>query len=240
MYDAEIYSHVVLGGFRIPLHVHISKIQDTEKYAVPKYDNVIKYDFEDDVEDETSDHDFFYGKFRELLQMRFIIGKLYEFIDLDTISYLGYLENIMDFSSKDSFIDRILTDGNTDMQDLQKAYQELLYYITKVKNIFLQETVEKLDALKEYPKIPTENDPTKTKVHKANKEHMCIGYEMISLKTLIDYKGEVLFPENINRAATEYSWREKELLRLYMRRDTEHDNFTESVKSAIMDEMRPK
>jgi hypothetical protein len=240
MYDAEVYSHVVLGGLKVPLHIHISKIQDTEKYSVPKYNNVIKFDFEKNLEDQTFDHDFFYGKFKELLQMRFILSKIYEFIDLDSINYLGYLDAFIDFTTKESFVDRIIQDENTDIYDLQKAYQELLYYITKVKEMFLNDAIEKLEALKEYPDIPTDNDPSKTNTHKKYKQHMSIGYEMISLQCLIEHSGEILFPENKDRAATEYSWREKELRRLYMKRKTEHDNFTEAVKSAIMDEMRPK
>lgn len=236
--NQQIYSHIDLGGILIPLCVHIGKIKDSDFYEVPEM-KTLKFSYKERCLDTTEQANFFYGKFQEFGKMWHIAEVIWEFIDYTNIERFDYLTVILP-KEKDDFARMIVYSDIISQENLINAYQELLYYISVVKNAFLDEVIKELEIDVPYPEVETDtsSDHTKTKTYKKHKDKMSPSLNMINLKLVMRYEGEVLFPENIGRAAIDYSWREKEIRRLFEKKQTDFDNFIESVKSAIMDDLR--
>ena len=235
-YNHEVYTHINLGGLIIPLHVHISKIRDAEDYELPKYNNLIKYNHAEKTEDRTEISQFFYGKFRTEKQMLFICSIIHDFIDLESMEQFGYLTSIIPKDKKE-FSRMIIEWDAIAIHDLSEVYQEILYYISKIKNDFTKEAIESIDLLKVYDEIPSKYDYTQTPSYKKYKGEMSLSFNMITLQSAFDHVGDVLFPENIGKAFTDYSWREKTLRRMYLKKKNDFDRFNESLQSKITDEM---
>ncbi len=238
--NKNIYTYIQLGGIRLPLNVCISKIKESHSYELSPFENVCKYSFAEKCEDETDDSKlFFYGKFKTYLQMKFIAETIYDFVDFESMDFVGYATKIISRDKK-VFVENLVSSDIINIEEMVNAYQEILYYIAKVKSEWIEDMHKYFDIFYEYPTkdLPKSDfDYTKTNIYKKHKENLSAPMCLIDSQILIE-DNSVVFQENIGKATYDFSWREKEFKRLYLKKKTDFDNFSESAKSAMMDELR--
>lgn len=228
-YDIELHSDLKIG-LPIPIHIHISKVKPAPYYSIYKR-RVCKCDLKDGLVEPTSAH-FFYGTFERKLNAIKILKIIYEFIDFESIKALKvpYLKIIG--NTEEEFVEYGL---ETSYDDVFLAYNELLFYIDKIRQEFSLVAIESLQLDEEYPEITSKVSQSKTATYRAYKDRMIMPYELIKLKTAL--MESVLFKENYGKAVSEYSWRELELKKLYTTAENNYNSFIESVRGKIMDEL---
>ena len=236
--DIEYYSYInLLGGeLRLPLHIHISKIKDSSFYTIPNYadEKLLKIDFIEKgenieyVRDETPH--FFYGKFQGLLISIWQLEILYEFIDFKAMKYVPNLEKWV--LSKNEFIQMFLESGVIDNIELNRVFYELTYYMQKIRLEFDELVIQEIGLNTEFPQIRLD-DPNEPPSE--YKPFMSYNRNLVDLQTALEYTGCIYFEENRNRCYNDYSWREKELRRLYTTQKTRIDNFCETVKAKMFE-----
>lgn len=171
--------------------------------------------------------------------MKFISEVIYDFVDFENMDFVEYATKIIS-RDKNTFITNLVSSDIINIEDMVSAYQEILYYISKVKSEWIEDVHKYFDIFYEYPtkELPKSDfDYTKTKIYSKYKENLSTPICLIDSQILIE-DNSVVFQENIGRATYEYSWREKEFKRLYLKKKTDFENFSESAKSAMMDELR--
>ncbi len=229
------YTSIELGGLLLPLKIDIANIKEVELYEIPLYKTTV-------IENNTistSDNgfpDFFYGKFREKLQICFILETIYDFIDIASMNKVGYLIKLFP-NSKEQFVNNIL-ESNIQISAIQSIYSTILNLMELTKTQFLTNVIEILNIDKKYPEIKLKDDLSDSKTYKANKKHLELTYDFITMQSIIEYNPYPLFQENINKGSLNYSWREKELRRLYIKAKTDYDSFYELLKSKMTEEFR--
>lgn len=220
----------------LPMKIHIGRVKSYTAYIIPRFD-IYKYDVKTNSEDRAYVHTntSFYSKFKEILQIRSMVGIIFDFLDVDTIEYLqiGIIP-----TDKEEFISYVLNDQAISPTTLQEAYSELQHYIEKVKQDFLMKAIEILEINKEYPEIVLLDDLSDSAIYKNNKEALKPNINQITLSTFIEFAGHVIFDENKGKACNEYSWREAEIRRLYIKKKSDEDNFIEKVRSKVLEEKR--
>lgn len=229
-YNVELYSHIALDGLHIPIHIHISKIKEHRFYSILEK-RIVKYDaIEENMEVQQSH--FFYGKFEKRLNAIKILKIIYEFVDYSSMEDVGFdLYKVIGKTEKE-FIEFGMC---ISWDDILFAYTEILHYIKCIREEFMQIAIESLSLDKEYPEIKSKNSYEKSKAYREHKDSMSLPYEIINIDVHI-MEG-VIFKENLNKSASEYSWRELELKRLHTTAKHLHENFVESVRSKIMEEL---
>jgi len=233
--DVCIYSFFELRGINIPLKVHVNKIKNAEKYQLPDFD-VVKIDTENNVVDKTNI--FFYGKFQKLFHYKKMAEEIYEFIDYENMNFVDYL--LWFPRDKENFVDFILNSEMCTVFELHNIYHEIIVLIKMVKEQFLKKLFDLVEIEKKYPEIKlVKNEFTDTKTYKKYKDDMYMNTNMSVLNCFLEHNGEIFFEENIGKAANEYSWREYELRKIYKQKKQLFENFNESVKNKVMEEMSP-
>jgi len=230
------YTSIELGGLVIPLKIDISKIREAETYMIPSYDTL---DVKPDgiYSSENGFPDFFYGKFRNELQICFILEKLHDFIDYDSMNKVKYLSKHFP-KTKEHLIENIL-DSSISLTDIKEIYAKLQYTMEIVKNEFMNNVIEILEISEtKYPKIELKDSMNNSKTYKAHSHLLRLNTDFITLQSFIEYDATPLFSENIGKGAIDFSWREKELRRLYIKSKTEYDSFYELLKGKMTEEFR--
>lgn len=234
--DLEICYHTTVDiGIPLPLELHISKIMPATYYMPQQY-NQIKYDVVSNSLDKAYQYNSFsfHSKFKEHLQVTQILEIIYDFIDHKSISKTKCLKNIVP-NSKDSFVEFILNNENIHPNTIKEIYSEILWYIEYIKNEFISKAIKILEIDKEYPEIHLKQDLSDDKLFKDNQEYLKPNVNKITLSTYIEYAGHIIFDENINRACNQYSWRETEIRRLYLKKKADEENFIEKLRSKILE-----
>ena len=235
MYNSCIYSTIKFGTITLPTKIHISKIKKETYYKLENYENFGVYDSSNQHLDLTSD--FFYGKFRETLQAKRILSILYDFIDYENMDLADYF---MVFPrDKHLFIELIMESDMVSFYELGTLYKQLLECINLIKVQFVKTVSKQYEVEKEYPKVAQKTDVESTKSYKKYKEHMKMNPAMGDLACYVDVFPNPIFPENVGIAVSEYSWRELELRKIYLKAKGGFDDFSEKVKGAIMDDLSP-
>jgi len=237
-FDMSYYTCINLGVI-IPLEVHISKIRDGEYYEPPEY-NTIEYNNEDNsvsIGDGTS-HGFIYGKFKETLQLRFILGIAYDFIDMKTIKQVKNLEKYFAIT-KEEFVDFILESFDISIIQIRNEYRKLLKYIQYVKKEFDTVAIEQIGII-EYPTIKLKEDLIDEKTMKEYEPYLKLTDSQVSLAAATNNFGVVLFEENVGKAWESFSWREKQVRKLLSKKTNDIDSFIERIKSKAIEDKRKK
>lgn len=233
-----IYSELEFGSIIVPIKVHISKIMPKEYYIIERFeDNVGRFDTSADAFDKTSD--FFYGKFKKVLQFKRLARIIHSFIDYESMKYANYLEWFP--KEVDDFCDFVMDGGTETLATISDKYHQIVKIMEVVKTIFQSNAIKFLELDQEYPSkdVPSKDKVEKTKVYKRFKKYMTtpvtLGYSM----SFMEYQGNTIFKENNGKTVEEYSWRELEFRRMFMKKKSSFENFNEKVRGAIMDEISP-
>ena len=126
-----------------------------------------------------------------------------------------------------------------DISDINRMLDTIMFYENKVKKMFTERAVELMEIKKEYPEIQLKKDDFSMFVSKYN-DYYQYNYFMTSLQSVSEYPMGIIFPENIGKAYSKFSWREQELKRLYLTAKHVKDNFKETVKAKAMENNREK
>lgn len=218
------------------LDVDIAKIKSTLDYNEEYYKISFPTEDKDKISYISDTRENPYRHWIGHTKMKRAIGKISAFVDIETECYGG--KNILDdlgFSSRKqltNFFSEILT-----MDDAIRIIQEIDFYISKVKLKFSKVAMELLELDKQYPSITLKN---KLDLSKEQKGCMTYTYAMMSLQPSMELSSTIIFPENINRAYMDWSWREQEIKRLYLTSKTRKDNYTERVHAKKHEEMMSK
>ena len=230
------YSSIEIGSLMLPICISMDKIKDDHFYEVSEYivdkreirtvegkDVLVK----DDTQSLTH---FFYGKFKDVLRISKIIEIIYGFVDIESLEIIG-LDSFI-FSEKE-FRDICLNTSGVSQKDILDNFYIILSIIKEMKDEFRKQLIEATELLQEFPKIPKNPDDDKYAVPKQYIEYLNYPSAMVHLKACIEYSGEVYFKENLGRAFDDYSWREKELRKIYDTSKSKIDGFTEAVKGFV-------
>lgn len=228
------YSSIDIGSFRLPICISIDKIMDDYFYEISEYEmvkrDIIEIDGKDVLIEDQVNSDFFYGKFRDILRISKVLKIIYSFIDNESLEVANV--NSLIFSEKD-FIHTMMNASGVTQKDILNTFYIILSFIKDIKNEFRENAIKLLELLKEFPEIPKGQDDDKYKIPKQFLEFLQYPQSMISIKTCMEYSGDVYFRENIGKAFEDYSWREKELRKIYDTNKSKIDGFTEAVKGFV-------
>lgn len=236
--NIRIKTYFEISGINIPIIVDISKIKDEQKYLLKEDSMFYKVFFEKDdvyIVDEKSP-DFLYGKFQDLNTCWRILSIIHDFIDQETIldSKGSTVLQLLKLSiKKKEFCTFFMESGLVSFEELLKIYNELLFYIERTKNLFIQNITDCLDFDKSFPFIsikPKDSDIPKNLLEKASQT---VG--MNELSSAIEFGGTILFKENIGKSYEEWSWRERYIRRMYLDLKARTDNYVETLKCKQME-----
>lgn len=234
-FDISYYTCINLGVL-IPLEVHISKIRESSYYEIPQY-KTIEYNNDNSVSiTDGYSHGFIYGKFKEVLQLRFILGIVYDFIDMKTIKQIKNLKNYFAIT-KEEFIDFILQSFDISITQIRNEYRKLLKYIQYIKKEFDDIAIEQIGII-EYPEIKLKDDLIDEKTMKKYEPYLKLSDVHVSLSSAIKDFGVVLFDENIGKAWESFSWREIRIRKLLSKKTNDIDSFIERIKSKAIEDKR--
>lgn len=228
------YSSIEIGSLRLPICISIDKIMDDYFYEIPDYETVkrsiLQVEGKDVLIEDHVDSDFFYGKFRDILRISKVLKIIYSFIDNENLKIAGITPLIF---SEEEFISIVMSSSGVDQKEILNVFYIILSFISDIKNEFREKAIKMVELLKEFPEIPKGKDDDKYKIPKQFLEFVQYPQSMVSMKACLEYNGDVYFHENIGKAFEDYSWREKELRKIYDTNKSKIDGFTESVKGFV-------
>lgn len=228
------YSSIEIGSLRLPICISIDKIMDDYFYEIPEYEttkrDIIALEGKDVLIEDQVNSDFFYGKFKDILRISKVLKIIYSFIDNESLKIANI--NALIFSESE-FISTIINTSGVTQKDILNTFYIILSFIKDIKNEFRENAIKLLELLKEFPEIPKGQDDDKYKIPKQYLEFLQYSQSMVSMKTCMDYNGDVYFHENVGKAFEDYSWREKELRKIYDTNKSKIDGFTEAVKGFV-------
>ena len=108
---------------------------------------------------------------------------------------------------------------------------EIDYYIGIIKNTFIKNTIKILDYERNFPVFNiSDSFPEKYK------EFITYTNEMTKYQSGIEYSNVIIFPENLGKSLSEYSWRELEFKSLYISMKNKIEGFINSYQSWKMEQ----
>lgn len=234
-FDVCYYSYVDLGVL-LPLKIHIGRIKNEYDYVLPKF-KTIDYDDNSILLHESISPNLFYGKFKDTLQLRFILETIYDFIDFENIKRIKITKNYFDFN-KDEFVDFVFESYDISPNKIVKEYEKLLKYVEYVRYEYTKIIIKELKCDEEYPEITLEDDITGDKMMKSYEKYLQITDNQASFNVATKNFGVVLFDENKDKSWNEFSWREVFTRKLISKKNTDIDSFIERVKSKVLEVRR--
>lgn len=232
----SVKTYFLFDSLAIPIIVDIAKIKNTS-YLLNESELFYKVHFHKDemiVLDEESPVSL-YGKFKDFNSIYKTLSTIYDFIDNETIvdnSGKTILETLK-LSTKKEFCSFVINSGILSFENLIKMYNELLFYIEKVKNIFIENVENLLDFKKVFPHISLK--PRDTDIPKHLLEKVSYTYGMSDVQSIVEFGSNIIFKENIGKAYEDWSFREVYLRKMYLDLKARTDEYIEKLKCKQME-----
>lgn len=229
-FNISVRSFINLNDLIFPIKVHIKNIvdekEDEEYYKVNFIEN--KNDFKYSIETENT---LFKEEF-EATSLKKKLKKIHIHIDFEMVNYNNlnisqivnqlYGYNIIEFDEFVNFIYK--TPGFFNAEDITKAIYEINFYIGRIKNIFIEKAKNIFDWDRNFPKITLKSDSI---IDDAHKKFMIYPEIMTELQPAAEYPMNIWFEENVGKSFNQWSWREKELKKIYITMKSRIESFTE-------------
>lgn len=234
----------MLNDLFFPIIVNISNIYDNQFPEIMEY----KVDFISNKNGELKYNidktDFPYKEQVEISELRNKIYYIHSFIDFSLINvyneHLGDLtKKVLDLniSNKEDFFIYIMQNDNIHEDDITRIMYEINFLIVKCKNIFVERAIKYLDFDKVLPGITLDK---KSQLVDQYKDYMEYPIGLMELQQVSEYPMSIWFEENIGKAYNEWSWREKQLKKMYITAKVRIENFRELVKAKQFEIDMPK
>lgn len=225
-------------GYHVPICVDISKIKDSNTKT-----EIFKVEFINGTDEYCIVMDNLYkelfGKEEDLKEFINMCDIIYDSIDNTVRLTNGKTFNeTIGINCKEEFINFVINSSITDKNEINLIYTELCIYIWKAKSLFTNNVLELFEYNKVFPVIP--NKDSTPKPPQEWLEYCSYPIGMIGLQTIMEYPTQIIFPENIGKAYSEFSWREIEVKRIYLSKKSKLDNYLESIKGWITSEIYKK
>lgn len=237
-------SFIKINDLFLPIIVNINNIYDNET----EIDNYIVNFITNKNNEFKYEIDLTNSPFQKQIEAYDFMNKIkfiYKYIDIDIIDYngtnIGEAYNKLlnyDISKFDNFYKYIVNTDNITEDDITKAIFQIQFLIVKCKNIFIERAKEYLDFDRVFPNISLKHGNS-VYMNKYNKT-MLYPMGMIELQTVSEYPMDIWFEENKNKAFSEWSWREKQLKKMYITMKVKIENFRELVKAKDIEELNNK
>ena len=234
----------MLNDLFFPIIVSISNIYDNQFPEIMEY----KVDFISNKNGELKYNidktDFPYKEQVEISELRNKIYYIHSFIDFSLINvyneHLGDLtKKVLDLniSNKEDFFIYIMQNDNIHEDDIIRIMYEINFLIVKCKNIFVERAIKYLDFDRVLPGITLDK---KSQLVDQYKDYMEYPIGLMELQQVSEYPMSIWFEENIGKAYNEWSWREKQLKKMYITAKVRIENFRELVKAKQFEIDMPK
>lgn len=234
----------MLNDLFFPIIVNISNIYDNQFPEIMEY----KVDFISNKNGELKYNidktDFPYKEQVEISELRNKIYYIHSFIDFSLINvyneHLGDLtKKVLDLniSNKEDFFIYIMQNDNIHEDDITRIMYEINFLIEKCKNIFVERAIKYLDFDRVLPGITLDK---KSQLVDQYKDYMEYPIGLMELQQVSEYPMSIWFEENIGKAYNEWSWREKQLKKMYITAKVRIENFRELVKAKQFEIDMPK
>lgn len=234
----------MLNDLFFPIIVNISNIYDNQFPEIMEY----KVDFISNKNGELKYNidktDFPYKEQVEISELRNKIYYIHSFIDFSLINvyneHLGDLtKKVLDLniSNKEDFFIYIMQNDNIHEDDITRIMYEINFLIVKCKNIFVERAIKYLDFDRVLPGITLDK---KSQLVDQYKDYMEYPIGLMELQQVSEYPMSIWFEENIGKAYNEWSWREKQLKKMYITAKVRIENFRELVKAKQFEIDMPK
>ena len=234
----------MLNDLFFPIIVNISNIYDNQFPEIMEY----KVDFISNKNGELKYNidktDFPYKEQVEISELRNKIYYIHSFIDFSLINvyneHLGDLtKKVLDLniSNKEDFFIYIMQNDNIHEDDITRIMYEINFLIVKCKNIFVERAIKYLDFDRVLPGIILDK---KSQLVDQYKDYMEYPIGLMELQQVSEYPMSIWFEENIGKAYNEWSWREKQLKKMYITAKVRIENFRELVKAKQFEIDMPK
>ena len=201
--NIAIQSWIEIEDFVIPIYVDIADIKWVDE------------DFVVDDKIEMINGQIRFNKLNSPFQQQYKDYSLKENIK----SYLKFVDKRKLFNglnesyyegNLEHFYNQLIQSGFTTLMFVNLK-NEINYYINKVKFKFLTAVTEILDYERSFPFI-RQKEETPENIKKL----MAYPSEMSLFQSAIEYTNTIIFPENIGKAFTDYSWREIQFKVMYI------------------------
>ena len=217
--------------FVIPLRIDIKDINfkdyDEIFLNIDKSNNEIVIDY---------DNPFLEALEKSKLKKQFI--NVFKFINTyDDLFEEGNIFQHLDINSHEQLFDYFCSIGFTE-NEFMALHKKIIDDVNLVSDIFMKRATKYI-RLNQDKKIdrgkPVFNNSSKADIKNYDIEQT---QTYTKLQTMMEYHNETpLFPENINKAYSEWSWREIQLRLMYVMRKSIIDNEIESFKADSMPRM---
>lgn len=230
--NLSVRSFININDLFLPIIVDIKNIVDKEeeieyykvvfmenkddfKYAVDTTENI----FEDQI------------KNYEIKKKLLFIHKFIDFEIIDSSNNnVGITMNKLfdyDITNGESFVNMIFSLPNFyNEEDIIKAVYEINFYIGRIKNKFIEKAKQIFDWDREFPIVRLESDNL---IDPNLKKHATYPFAMLELQCVSEYPMAIWFSENYGKAYDEWSWREKELKKMYITMKNRLESYTERI-----------
>lgn len=240
----SIRSFTKLNDLFFPLKIDISNIYDNNFPEIINY----KVDFISNKNNELLYNvdftEFPYKREAELYELKCKIYFIHSYIDFslineynEDISKLIITQHNLNIKDKEDFFKYITLNPNINEDDIARIIYEINFLIIKCKNIFIERAIEYLDFDRVLPSIVLDK---KSQFLESNKEYMEYPIGLMELQQVSEYPMNIWFEENKNKAYSEWSWREKQLKKMYITCKVKLENFKELVKAKQFELDMPK
>ncbi len=234
----------MLNDLFFPIIVNISNIYDNQFPEIMEY----KVDFISNKNGELKYNidktDFPYKEQVEISELRNKIYYIHSFIDFSLINvyneHLGDLtKKVLDLniSNKEDFFIYVMQNDNIHEDDITRIMYEINFLIVKCKNIFVERAIKYLDFDRVLPGITLDK---KSQLVDQYKDYMEYPIGLMELQQVSEYPMSIWFEENIGKSYNEWSWREKQLKKMYITAKVRIENFRELVKAKQFEIDMPK
>lgn len=233
----SIRSFISINDLIFPIIIHMSDIKD-EVNNIEEY----KVDFISNQNDEfkysvdQTEHPF--KENIELAKIKQRIKYVHQFIDFDMSEYDGTtisdaMKILYDYNIKniDEFNEFILSLNSGALDDITKATYEINFYICRMKNRFIDTAKKILDWDRNFPYLKSPMDSMD--INESLKIPGMYPYGMIELQSVAEYPMSIWFDENIGKGFNEWSWREKELKKMYITMKVKIENYKDNLTQYI-------
>ena len=231
--NIQLKTYFNIADFLIPTVIDICNIKSDNSYLLndPCIYYKVRFENKDFYTGDEKSPQILYGKFKDLDNSYQILSILYDFIDNKTIMNENgeTVLQILKLATKKKFCSFFLHSGIICFDDLIKIYNELLFYVEKVKKMFIENMNECLDFNKKFPAIslkPKEGDIPKDLLKKAS-----YVSGMADIQSVIEFGGSIIFKENVGKAYEDWSWREQYLRKMYLDLKGRTDEYIELLKA---------
>lgn len=240
----SIRSFTMLDDLFFPIIVNISNIYDNNFPEIIEYKVNFISNKDGELKYEIDKTDFPYKEQIELFELKNKIYFIHSFIDFSLINTNN--ENVsalikkiynLDITKKEDFFTYFINNSNIKEEDITRIMYEINFLVIKCKNIFIERAIDYLDFKRQLPGITLDK---KSQLIDQYKDYMEYPIGLMELQQVSEYPMSIWFEENIGKSYNEWSWREKQLKKMYITTKVRLENFRELVKAKQFEIDMPK